>query len=181
SGGVSGTLYNWSRDNAASVTGITASGSGNISGALTNTGTAPVTVAFTITPTINGCAGMPITATVLVNPGPNAVATPLSQTICSGTTIAPIVLSGAVNGTTYNWSRTNTASVTGIAASGAGNISGILTNTTTAPVTVTFTISPTANSCAGTPITATVLVNPTPNAVATPSSQTICSCSAITT
>ena len=33
-----------------------------------------------------------------------------------------------------------------------------MTNTTTAPVTVTFTITPTANGCVGTPITATVIV-----------------------
>ena len=37
-------------------------------------------------------------------------------------------------------------------------------NITTAPVTVTFTITPTANDCPGAPITATVLVNPKPDA-----------------
>ncbi|MBK8748268.1 MAG: hypothetical protein IPM04_10450 [Saprospiraceae bacterium] len=46
-----------------------------------------------------------------------------------------------------------------------------MTNTTNAPVTVTFTITPTANNCPGAAITATVLVNPTPNAVATPASR----------
>jgi hypothetical protein len=93
-----------------------------------------------------------------VNPTPNAIATPASQTICSATAITPIVLTSSVTGTTYNWTRNNTVAVTGIAASGSGNISGTLTNTTTAPVTVTFTITPTANGCPGTPITATVTV-----------------------
>ncbi len=181
SGAVSGTTFNWTRDNTVTVTGIAASGSGNISGSLTNTTTAPVTVTFTITPTANGCPGTPITATVLVNPTPNAVATPSSQTICSGATITTIVLTGAVSGTTFNWTRDNTVTVTGIAASGSGNISGALTNTTAAPITVTFTITPTANGCPGAAITATVLVNPTPNAVATPSSQIICSATPITT
>jgi hypothetical protein len=159
SGDVSGTTFNWIRNNTATVTGIAASGSGNISGALTNTTNAPVTVTFTITPTANGCPGAPITATVLVNPTPNAVATPSSQTICSGAIITTIALTGNVAGTTFNWTRDNTVAATGIAASGSGNISGTLTNTTTAPVTVTFTITPTANGCPGASITATVVVN----------------------
>jgi len=179
-GAVRGTTYAWTRDNAVAVTGIAASGSGNISGSLTNTTNAPLTVTFTITPTASSCPGAAITATVLVNPTPNAVATPAAQTICSASTISTIVLSGAVSGTTYAWTRNNAVAVTGIAASGTGNISGSLTNTTNAPITVTFTITPTASSCPGASITATVLVNPTPNAVATPASQTICS-GAITT
>ena len=182
SGSVAGTTYNWTRDNTGTVTGIAASGAGNISGSLTNTTAAPITVTFTITPTASGCAGTPITATVLVNPTPNAVATPSSQTICSGSAITNIVLTSSTAGTTYSWTRDNVATVTGIAASGSGTpISGTLTNTTNAPITVTFTITPTANSCPGTPTTATVLVNPTPNAVATPSSQGECSGTPITT
>lgn len=77
---------------------------------------------------------------------PIASATALSQTICSGASIIPIVLSSNVAGTSYTWTRNNTASVTGIPASGSGNISGILTNTTNAPVTVSFTITPMTGS-----------------------------------
>ena len=181
SGGISGTTYNWTRDNNVSVTGIAASGSGDITGTLTNTTSAPVTVTFTITPVIYGCNGTTTTATVLVNPTPDAVATPSSQSICTGSAITTIVLSGAVSGTQFDWTRDNTGTVTGIAASGSGNISGSLTNTTNAPITVTFTITPTANGCPGTPITATVVVNPIPDAVATPSSQARCSGQNLTT
>ncbi|MBI5858808.1 MAG: immunoglobulin domain-containing protein [Sphingobacteriales bacterium] len=74
---------------------------------------------------------------------PIASATPLSQSICSGASITPIILSSNVGGTSYTWTRNNTTTVTGIPANGSGNISGILTNTTNAPVTVTFTITPT--------------------------------------
>jgi hypothetical protein len=172
-GTVTGTTYSWTRDNTTSVTGIAASGTGNISGTLTNTTNAPVTVTFTITPSANGCTGTPITATVLVNPTPNAVATPAAQTICTGSAITTIALTGNVAGTTYSWTRDNTATVTGIAASGTGNITGTLTNTTTAPVTVTFTITPSANGCTGTPITATVIVNPIPT-VNQPANQVVC-------
>jgi hypothetical protein len=180
-GNVPNATYSWTRDNTISVTGIAANGTGDISGSLTNTTNAPITVTFTITPSANNCTGAQITATVLVNPTPNAVATPASQTICSASAITTIVLSGNVANATYNWTRDNVATVTGIAAGGSGNIAGALTNTTNAPVTVTFTITPTANNCPGAAITATVVVNPTPNAVATPASQTICSPSAITT
>ena len=169
-----GTTYTWTRDNVATVTGMAANGSGNISGSLTNTTAAPITVTFTITPAdAVGCVGPSYTATVLVNPTPNAVATPASQTVCSGTAITTIVLTSATAGTTYAWTRDNVATVTGIAASGSGNISGTLTNTTTSPVTVTFTITPTANTCPGAAITATVIVNPSPD-VAQPANQSVC-------
>src|SRR5204862_238208 len=120
------------------------------------------------------CSGAPTSFTITVNPTPNAVATPSSQTTCSGQTITTIALTSAVAGTTYNWVRDNTVTVTGIANSGSGNISGTLTNTTNAPVTVTFTITPTAAGCTpGAPTTATVLVNPnaTVNVVA---NQSVC-------
>jgi len=180
-GAVTGTTFNWTRNNTATVIGIAASGSGNISGVLTNTTSAPVTVTFTITPSAGGCSGTAITATVVVNPIPAAVATPSTQSICTGSAITAIVLSSAVTGTTYAWTRNNTATVTGIAASGSGNISGTLVNTTNAPLTVTFTITPTASGCSGTPITATVTVNPNITITATPTTQSVCSGEAIST
>lgn len=181
SGNNAGTVYNWTRDNTGSVTGIPASGTGNISGSLNLVGNAPVTVTFTITPVLNDCVGTPVTATITVNPVPGATATPANQTICSGNTITPIAIAGSFGGITFNWTRNNTATVSGIAASGTGNISGSLVNTTNAPVTVTFTIIPSISGCSGSAITATIVVNPAPTAVATPSSQTICTGNAINT
>ena len=180
SSSTAGATYGWVRDNVATVTGIPANGSGNISGTLNNATGSAVTVTFTITPMVNGCMGTTITATVLVSAMPNAVATPSSQQSCSGLPITTIVLTGSAGGTVFNWTRDNPG-ITGIPASGAGDISGTLNNPTNAPVTVSFTITPTASGCTGTPVTATVTVNPTPNAVATPSSQIICSGDPITT
>ncbi len=114
----------------------------------------------------NGCSATSDPVTVTVNPVPDAVATPSSQSICTGSAITTIINSGTVSGTVFNWTRDHTADVTGIAASGSGNISGSLTNTTAAPVTVTFTITPSYTNgevtCEGTPVTATVTVNPAP-------------------
>ncbi len=95
--------------------------------------------------------------TLTVKSLPNATATPSSQTTCSGP-ISTIALSSSASGATFNWTRDHTADVTGIAASGSGDISGSLTNTTGSDVTVTFTITPLANGCSGTPVTATVLL-----------------------
>lgn len=95
------------------------------------------------------------TATLTVRALPNATATPASQTTCSGP-ITTIALSSTASGATFTWTRDHNADVTGIAASGSGDISGALTNTTGSDITVTFTITPLANGCAGTPIIATV-------------------------
>ncbi|MBS1756308.1 MAG: hypothetical protein JSU03_03435, partial [Bacteroidetes bacterium] len=160
SSSLSGTTYSWTVVQSG-VTGAS-NGSGNpIAQVLTATGTVAGTAAYTITPTANGCDGAVIPVTITVNPIASATATPASQPICSGSNISTIALTGTVSGTTFNWTRDNLA-VTGIAASGTGDISGSLTNSTPNPIVVTFTITPTANSCAGTPTTATVTVNPTP-------------------
>ena len=132
-----------------------------------------VSVAFQSNPTcLSGVSG---SATVIVNPRANTVPTPAAQTICSTKTITPIILSSSTTGVTFNWARDHVAEVTGIAASGSGDIYGTLTNTTSFPVVVTFTIKANAGGCDGTPAIATVTVNPTPIATVNPPLQTRCS------
>ena len=103
------------------------------------------------------------------------VATNTFQTICSGTSIASIIISDALNptGTTFSWTRTNSSAVTGIAASGTGSsISGALTNTTTSPVSTVFTITANRpNGCSST-TTATITVNPKPTILKQPVNTT---------
>jgi PA domain/Bacterial Ig-like domain (group 3)/Subtilase family/Putative Ig domain/Secretion system C-terminal sorting domain/PKD-like domain/HYR domain/Ig-like domain CHU_C associated len=135
-----------------------------INGATSQTYMAIATGLYSVTVTTNNCTSPPSSGTtVTVNPIPNAVATPSSQSICTGNAITTIVNSGNVTGTVYSWTRDN-LTVTGIAANGTGNISGTLTNSTSLPVTVTFTITPSytnaGKTCTGTPINATVTVNP---------------------
>ncbi len=144
--------------------GLALSTAGVLSGTPTEVGTFPITVTVT---DANGCTGTGSTYNLVIScPAPvTGTAAPASQTICSGAAITGIVLSGAPAGAVYNWTRDNTVAVTGIAASGSGNITGALTNTTAAPVTVTFTVIPTYyGTCTGTPYTATVTVNPNPAA-----------------
>lgn len=167
---VSGTTYSWT-NNTTSI-GLAASGNGNIpSFTATNTGSAPVTATITVTPTANGCPGPVRTFTITVNPTPNTNAVS-NQVLCNGSPTTLVTFTGAVTGTTFNWTN-NTTSI-GLAASGNGNIPSFnATNTTNAPVTATIAVTPVANGCTGATTNFTITVNPTPT-VNVVSNQALC-------
>ncbi|MFN3918432.1 MAG: PKD-like domain-containing protein [Flavobacteriales bacterium] len=169
---VAGTTFNWTVTQTG-VSGAAAGSGATIAQTLTATGGAAGTATYTITPTANGCTGTPIIVTVTVNPTPDAIATPASQTICSGQNTG-INLTSSVAGTTFNWTVTQTG-VSGATAGTGSTITQTLTTTAAAQGTATYTITPSLGGCAGTPITVTITVNPTPDAIATPASQIICS------
>ena len=173
---VAGTTFSWTRDNTTNLTGIAASGTGTpISGTLTNTTSTQQTTIFTILATSPAGCSSSTTATIVVNPVPTVAATPASQILCSGLTISQIDITNPNNvaGTSFSWTRDNTANLTGIPANGTGStITGTLVNTTTSPQTTTFTITATAGSCLSS-TSVTVIVNPTP-IVNDPADQTVC-------
>jgi hypothetical protein len=131
-----------------------------------NTATPTVTVPTTYTVTVTGGNGCTATDDVVVRPRPQ-VNNITGTTVCSGTAfnVAPVNGTDGVvpAGTTYTWSAPSVAGITG-AASGtnASNISGTLTNTTNAPINVTYAVTPTGNGCTSTPFNVTVTVNPRP-------------------
>ncbi|MBK8608710.1 MAG: hypothetical protein IPL84_01830 [Chitinophagaceae bacterium] len=144
---IAATTYNWTRDNAGTVTGIAASGSGDISGTLTNLTNIPITVTFTITPVSGSCTGASITATVIVNPTPD-VNQPANQVVCNGAPTAAVTFTGTVPGTVFNW--TNSDPTIGLAATGTGDIASFnAVNTGTAPVVATVTVTPSYTSGGG--------------------------------
>jgi subtilisin-like proprotein convertase family protein len=161
------TTYNWT-NNTPSI-GLAASGVGNIASfAAVNTSTVPVTATVSVIPTYTnagvGCAGPASSFTYTVNPTPtvNAVS---NQTVCRGSNVAAISYGGTVPGTVYNWTNSNTA--IGLAASGTGDIASFVgTNTTSAPISATITVTPVFTNagitCTGTPRTFTITVNPIP-------------------
>ncbi|HEU4609111.1 MAG TPA: PKD-like domain-containing protein, partial [Chitinophagaceae bacterium] len=166
---VSGTTFSWTNSNTA--IGLAASGSGNVPAfTATNNGVAPVSATITVTPSLNGCPGTPLTYTITVNPTATVTANMVIQTICSGTEISEISFSG-LPGTSYNWTRDHQADVTGIPASGTGNISGSLSHTSAAAQTVTFTVTPVANGCNGAPVEVKVVVNALSSITTQPSPQ----------
>src|SRR5205085_1830521 len=127
--------YSWTNNNTA--IGLSASGAGSSNGfTATNSGTTPISGTITVTPSFSGCSGNSKTFTITVNPTPtvNAVA---GQTVCNNSPTAAVTFSGAVSGTTFNWTNDN-ASI-GLAASGTGNI-GSFTAINTGASAVTATI-----------------------------------------
>ncbi|HNW97406.1 MAG TPA: gliding motility-associated C-terminal domain-containing protein [Bacteroidales bacterium] len=112
-------------------------------------------------------------ATITVNQLPIASATPSTQSFCTGGTTS-INLSSTVAGTTFSWTASSASGITGF-SNGTGNIiSQTLTNPGSSNGTVTYIVTPVANSCTGTPINVVVTVYPSPTANAG-TDQIICS------
>lgn len=109
-----------------------------------------------------GCSFSSSTLVTVTPSSGEITATPTTQTICSGEAIEDIIPSVPESGTTFTWTRDNTATITGMPASGTGTISGSLINSSNTPVTVTFTISAASAGCSGAPITVTVIVGAAP-------------------
>jgi gliding motility-associated-like protein len=169
-GSVSGSTFTWANNNTS--IGLAASGNGNIPAfTAVNLTNAPVTATITVTASAGGCLGIPQSFTITVNPTPNVVQ-PANQTLCNGATTNLVAFSGAVAGTIFNWTNSNTT--IGLAASGSGDISSFTAiNLNNAPVTATITVTPTAASCPGTAQSFIITVNPTPNVVQ-PANQALC-------
>ena len=171
---VGGATFSWTIGGVTGgITGASASSGSTIAQILVNPGTAQGTVTYVVTPTANSCSGTPVSIVVTVNPTPN-VTTVGPTTICSATT-TNITLNSNVIGATFSWTiGGTTGGITGASASAGLAISQTLTNPGTAAGTVTYIVTPTANSCPGTSTNVVVTVNPTPD-VTTTSPTTICS------
>ena len=177
---VTGTTYAWTNSNTG--IGLAASGSTNIPVfTAVNTGNIPVTATITVTPTYSSgsvsCNGSSKTFVITVNPTPT-IAAPSDLVVCRGSNTGLITFSGNVSGTTYSWSNSNPA--IGLAANGNGNIpSFVATNSTSAPILATITITPNfsngGTTCSGVPATFTITVNPAATVQFSSPNQTICS------
>ncbi|MEO6254789.1 MAG: PKD-like domain-containing protein, partial [Ferruginibacter sp.] len=177
-------VYNWT--NTGAFIGLGPNGAGNIPSFIaTNPGTVPAIATIIVIPTYSNagvnCTGPAITFTITVNPTPT-VNQPANQVLCNGSATAAVNFTGAVAGTVYTWTNTNTT--IGLAASGTGNIASFTaTNATITVQTATITVTPTYTnggvSCSGTPVSFTITVNPTPT-VTQPANQTVCAGSTVT-
>ncbi len=150
---------------------------------LTNITNTDQIVVYTVTP-ISGiegnCVGQPFTVNVTVKPKPSV--SPQSESICSGNNFTNLPTNGNGNiiptGTTFTWTTPISnpiGAVSGgsIQTSPQTQVRQLLTNNTNAAATLTYTVTPSANNCAGSTYQLIVNVNPKP-AINT-MSTTICS------
>ncbi|MBK7213379.1 MAG: hypothetical protein IPH88_08845 [Bacteroidales bacterium] len=180
---VAGTTFSWIASATPGLSGYIASGTGNIPAMqIFSTLMTVGTVTYTVTPTGPApyhCPGTVTSFTFTVNPSPTVINIPMDQTICSGGTTTPVTLNSNVTGTTFNWTATAVPpSVSGYQASGTNTLPAqTIFNPSNVQGVVTYDIMPSGNiaGCTGIPSNYYVYVNPIPVAVATPSSQIICS------
>ncbi|ALJ03641.1 hypothetical protein APS56_00085 [Pseudalgibacter alginicilyticus] len=130
-------------------------------------------VSFSIT---NSCGTTTDTEDFVVNPIPSLTNTNLTQTICSGTDTSPVNLTSNITGTTFTWTASAPAGVSGFTASGNSDIIPIQTifNSNTSSESVTFSITPSINGCDGTPLNLVITVDPAPSFISQPQPETIC-------
>ncbi|WP_166426948.1 T9SS type B sorting domain-containing protein [Flavobacterium psychrotolerans] len=155
---VVGTAFNWTAVQTDVLGAI--SGSGNIiAQSLRTAGKIQGKVEYTITPTINGCTGIPIIVTVTVDPSPEVFASS-GTVICSGES-SNITLSPNIPGTTFAWTTTQTGVIG--ATLGAGDVIDQILEADANLGTAVYTITPSLKDCVGKSIMITVNVNPAPS------------------
>lgn len=158
-----GTTFTFSR---AAVGGISNAAVTNqpattIAETLINTTGSDINVTYVITPSLNGCDGVPFKYVVTVNPTP-VVTSEIADAGCSGTSVDYTIKFNTTN-TVVSWSR---AAVAGISNAPVTNqlstrILETLVNTTNAPVKVDYNISYGTVGCTPSTFKYTITVNPT--------------------
>lgn len=153
--------------------GLPATSSLAVPGAISYTLAGNYTVSLIVT---NECgATTTATKTFNINASPILTNTPLTQTICSGSTTALVSLTSNTLGTTFSWTAIATSGITGFTASGTSTIpSQTISTTNTSSGTVTYAIIPTVGGCPGTATNYVLTVNPAPAITSQPASSTVC-------
>jgi gliding motility-associated-like protein len=177
SSNVAGTVFNWASDNTE--IGSAASGAGNIpSFNAVNAGTIPLTANFLVSPMADGCAGIPRSFAIVVNPIPvlNNSRTPTG--ICDNT-IFSYEPSSQTPGASFNWTRNAVDGINNTAANGTGNPAEILHNGSDSTINVTYVFLISASGCSNTqnvvlPVKPIPLLNSQLNPAAVCSFSPIC-------
>jgi hypothetical protein len=158
SGTLPGTVFSWTFTISGTVSGALAGNGNLIEQTLINNGNAPGSVAYTITPTLNGCIGTPQQETITVNPIPVITADVSPTSICSFANIT-LNLTSTAAGTTFNWAANGTN--VNIPVPNGSTTDNSLLHTVSAPGpndgTVSYTVTPVANGCTGDPVTTDVV------------------------
>jgi uncharacterized protein (TIGR02145 family) len=123
----------------------------------------------------NGCnAATPTMYNVTVNPSP-VITNAGSSTVCSGT-ILNIIPAANIPGSSFTWTASGSSlNVSGYFPGSGTSISDQLINSGFNSELVTYSVTPTANSCQGIPADFPVTVVPVADVYFNPASQALCS------
>jgi hypothetical protein len=153
------------------------SGSGNMSFSnITTSSNNSITAEYTVTPKLGHCEGSPASFSITVYPSPVLTSLSDAGSICSGEYFQYTATS-LTSGLDYSWSRPVTPGING-GLSGSGNssvINEVLTNSSTVPVTVSYSITMSQDQQCPRTETVTVVVNPMTDFILTNSIAEICS------
>ncbi|WNM19125.1 PKD-like domain-containing protein [Flavobacterium capsici] len=138
----------------------------------------PTTGNYTVSLVVTNECGASTTATQTfsVSTAPVITNTVLTESICSGSTTTPVTLTANPTGTTFAWTATATAGITGFTATGSTNTipAQTITTTNSNPGTVTYVITPSFNGCDGPTVNYVITINPAPTITTQPSSSSVC-------
>ncbi|MCK5136464.1 MAG: PKD domain-containing protein [Bacteroidales bacterium] len=147
-GDVAGTTFGWRVLNPG-TTNATDGGPLNIGEKITqtlaNNGAVPITVTYRIGPSANGCTGDSTDVVITIDPSVDMTVVNNAPHICT-TGSSDLDLSSSVAGATFAWTVTDPGGAGASAGNGGPNTHTIqqqLFNVTTAPITVTYHITPT--------------------------------------
>jgi gliding motility-associated-like protein len=132
---------------------------------------------YSVSASNSGCLSLTSStfSNTIQSPIPIVIATPSSNTFCSGGT-TNIQLTSNVPGATFSWTVTGGNVVGAVGGTGTSiNQTLTVSQGTTSTVEVVYTIIAEANGCAGTPQVVRVQVNPIPDLTVASSTAPICS------
>jgi len=183
-----GVTFRWNAtaSNPAGITGFTQTSGTDIIPVqtFTNTTDAPITITYVAEVTGGTiCVGALYTYTITINPRPRI--TNKTAITCSLNTFSVDPITTTTDnvplGTTYSWanpiSTPSGAIINGASATNSNSISQTVTNTTTIPATLTYTVTPNFNGCDGNNFDVVVtvkpkpIVNPVPSIILCPGDQ----------
>jgi gliding motility-associated-like protein len=161
-----GATYTWTNSNTG--IGLVASGIGQVPAfTSTNASAAPISGTITITPTLGGCVGTPVTYTITINPQPTSTYTQSANQCLTGNSF--VFTNTGLYGSTYSWTFPSGTPATSTAANP--------TVTWATPGTYTIThVTTAAGGCTSTS-TSTVTIYPAPTALAVTAVNATCGAS----
>jgi hypothetical protein len=177
SANASNASFAWISSAAASITGNTPAGTGDLPpDVLINNGNVPDTAAYKIMVRTEGnCVSDTVLYVVTVHPAAQFTYPQQAEAVCSGDAFGGVNWTADVANTAFAWTASS-ASLTGFLPSGNGNIpAATYVNTGNDPDSIVYTVKAEANGCTGDSVRYILTVNPIPDVQTAQATDSICS------